>query len=253
MFNNEMSAIKRAQFLAIAAIAAGAVALSLSAVKSWAQNRWVAKRENVACIPADVDFSHPMVYRQSFTHPVNTDARIKTFVEQYVHLTQDESIVNYHSVTTAQRYDKAKLSKSKWQAIEMSTGLEKMNLMKLYGDSHELFRLIADSGIGWKFLIDDIVVYGNPDVGSILVTVRGQYQVTYDQAKRPDVPHKLFGYKELRFIVVQGSPTKDAQGNFLNKTGFFVVWSQEDDASPEAKESLTKQPSDIYLRNEVGD
>ena len=253
MFNNEMTQIKRAQFLVISALAAGAVALSLSAIKSYVQNRWVTQRENVACVPSNVDFSHPMVYRQSFVHPVNADARIKTFVEQYVHLTQDESIVNYHSITTAARYDRTKLSKSKWQAIEMSTGLEKMNLMKAYGDSSDMYRLMADSGVGWKFLIDDIVIYGIPKSGPILAIARGQYQVTYDQAKRPDVPHKLFGYKEIRMTIVQGAPTKDAEGNFLNKTGLFVNFVSEDDASPERKESLTKQPSDIYLKSEPGE
>lgn len=252
MFNSELTQIKRAQFLAIAAISVGAIALSLSAIKGWAQNRWVAKRENVACVPADVEFNHPMVYRQSFSHPVHFDAQIKTFLEQYVHLTMDESIVNYHAITTNERYDKTKLSKSKWQAIELSAGIEKMNLMKAYGDSHELFKLISESGVGWKFLIDDIEVFGSPKT-PILGVVRGQYQVTYDQAKRPDIPHKLFGYKELRFLIIQGAPTKDAEGNSLNKSGFYVTWAQEDDVSPENKETLSNKPSDFYLEKETGD
>jgi hypothetical protein len=247
MFSREMTIIKRTQFLAIAAMAAGAIALSLSTVKSFLLNRWVSKRENVACVPADAEYTHPVVYRQTFSHPVDSDAKLKTFVEQYVHLTEDESIVDYHAVTTHERYDKAKLSKNKWQAIEMSTGLEKINRMRSYGDSNELYRMISDGGVGWNFLIDEIIIHGIPQTGPILAIVRGQYQVTYDKAK-VDLPHKLWGYKELRFIIIQGAPSKDAAGNYLNKTGLFVNWSQSEDISPEDREKLTNADKDVYLK-----
>lgn len=249
MFNNEMKEIKRAQTLAILALSAGIVALSLSTVKSFLLDRWVRKRENVACVPVNVNYVHPFVYRQNFMNPVEIDAKLKLFVEQYVHLTQDESIVNYHSVTNNERYDKAKLSKNKWQAIEMASGLEKVQAMKAYGDSNTLYKMIAESGVGWKFLIDDIIVYGAPRSGPILVTVRGQYQVTYDKAK-VDIPHKLFGYKEIRYLILQGAPTKDADGNYLNKTGLFVTWSSQEDMSPEDREISAKRSQKSYLKTE---
>lgn len=250
MFNQEMAQIRRTQFLAVLAISAGILALSLSTIKSFALNRWAAKRENVACVPVDGEYTHPLVYRQTFAHPVNEDAKLKTFVEQYVRLTQDESPVDYYSVTNNERYDKAKLSKTKWQAIEMATGLEKMMMMKSYGDSNELYKLITESGIGWRFLIDEIIISGSPQNGPILAVVRGQYQVTYDKAK-VDLPHKLWGYKEIRLLIIQGSPTKDMSGNYLNKSGFFVTWSQVEDLSIEGREKVTKQPSNIYLKEET--
>jgi hypothetical protein len=245
-----MAQIKRTQFLAVLAISAGIIALSLSTVKNFALNRWASKRENVACVPVDGEYTHPMVYRQTWSHPVEQDAKLKTFVEQYIHLSQDESAVNYYSVTTADRYDKAKLSKAKWQSIEMTVGVEKQNAMKSYGDSNELYRLIAESGVGWKFLIEELIIEGNPSNGPILAVVRGQYQVTYDKAK-VDLPHKLWGYKEVRLIIVQGSPTKDSEGNYLNKTGYFVSFSQVEDISADAREKITKQPADVYLKEEV--
>jgi hypothetical protein len=190
-----------------------------------------------------------MVYRQTFSHPVEQDARLKTFVEQYVRLSQDESAINYFSTTTADRYEKAKLSKAKWQAIEMASGLERVNAMKAYGDSSELYRMIAESGIGWKFLIDEILIADTPKNGPIFAIVRGQYQVTYDKAK-VDLPHRLWGYKEIRLLIVEGSPTRDADGNYLNKTGLFVNWSQVEDISAAGREKLTKQPADVYLKRE---
>jgi hypothetical protein len=250
MFNHEMAQIRRTQFLAVLAISAGILALSLSAVKSFALNRWASNRENVACVPAGGEYTNPMVYRQTFSHPVDQDAKLKTFVEQYVHLSEDDSAVDYYSVTNARGYEKAKLSKSKWQAIEMTSGLEKANMMKAYGDSNELYKLIEESGIGWRFLIDDIIITGVPFRGPILAVVRGQYQVTYDHAK-VDLPHKLWGYKEIRLLIIQGAPTKDAEGNYLNKTGFFVTWSQVEDISADAREKITKAPSNVYLQDEL--
>lgn len=249
MFNQEMKEIKRAQALAIAALTAGTIALCLSMIKSYMLDRWARKRENVACVPVDVQYSHPLVYRQSFINPVEIDAKVKLFIEQYVHLTRNESIVNYHSLSNNERYDKAKLSKNKWKAIEMTSGLEKMQVMKAYGDSSTLYKMIAESGVGWNFLIDDIIIYGIPQSGPLLVAVRGQYQITYDKAK-VDLPHKLFGYKEIRYLVVQGVPTKDASGNYLNKTGLFVTWSSEEDISPDDRETYAKRGQDAYLKND---
>lgn len=249
MFQNELAIIRRTQFLAILAVAAGIVAVSLMTVKSFVLNRWADNRENVACVPADVEYTHPYVYRQSFINVVDNDARLKTFVEQFVHLTQDETNINYQSLTTADRYDSAKLSKSKWRAIEMASGLAKADLMRSYGDSHELYKLIEETGVTWKFLIDDIIISSVPTGGPILAVVHGKYQVTYDKAKI-DLPHKLWGYKEIRLILAQGSPTKDAKGNYLNKTGIFVNWFQVEDISPDVYEKITTSPADSYLKQD---
>jgi len=249
MFESDMSQIRKTRFLAMLSISAAIVALGLSTLKSFALNRWAANRDNVACVPTTGEYTHPIVYRQSFDHPVENDAMVKTFVEQYIHLTLDESAVNYYSLTTADRYDKAKLSRNKWQAIELTTGLERQNAMRAYGDSNELYRLIAETGVGWKFLIDEIQISGIPERGPILAVVRGQYQITYDKAKI-DLPHKLWGYKEIRLNIIQGIPTKDSKGNYLNKTGLFVFWSQQEDVSAENHEKLTQQSSDLYLKHD---
>ena len=62
----------------------------LSVVKNIINEKWARERNNVACIPVDTEITYPGVYLQSAAHPVNSEARLQSFMEHYVHLTKND-------------------------------------------------------------------------------------------------------------------------------------------------------------------
>lgn len=248
--DNDIFLIKRMQSSLILAFSFILIALGLSFVKNVVVENWALKRDNVACVPADVDFSHPIVYRQSVQNPINEDALLKTFIAQYVHLTQDEQIIDYHKINPSERYKDSQLSLSKWAAIDMSVGVERALNMKKYSESSDVFYTLKQNNMGWLFLVDDILLFGVPNTGNILAIVRGQFQVTYDNIKA-DLPPRLWGYRELHYILVQGFPQKNTKTDqYTNKSGWQVSWSAVQPISPAEKEKLSLRNADFYLMNE---
>nr|BFD64822.1 hypothetical protein BdHM001_35030 [Bdellovibrio sp. HM001] len=211
-------------------------------------NAWLAKKNNVSCVPATVTYGLPFAYYQSAAHPVQNDAEIKAFIEKYVRLTKNQSAVDYHQPTRKARYSSVGLSKNLWEAIELSEGVEKKWNEKQYYLSSDTFRFLKEKNVGWIFNIDTILVEGIADAGAARVTVRGEYQITYDHAK-VEVPHTLYGYKEIIYMVIIGSPTTDDDGNFYNRTGYFVIDSFERDLSPIERKILNNQNASFYLEN----
>lgn len=243
---NDIKFIKRAQSALMIAIFFMVTAIILSFLKAFVMERWALKRDNVACVPADVEFGHPMVYHQSAANSVNQDAFIKTFVAQYVHLTQDEQIIDYHTVRPEDRYKDAQLSSSKWSAIQMSLGKEKEYNVRAYAKSSDNFYILKKNNMGWNFLIDDILLFGAPHTGSVLAVVRGQFQVTYDNSKT-EVPPHLWGYREIYLLLGQGEPSIGKNGDFINKYGWYVTWSSMQKISQDKKNKLSLLNQDYYL------
>lgn len=248
--DNDISLIKRLQSALFVTFGFILVALILSFTKNLVVENWALRRDNVACVPADVDFSHPLVYRQSTYNPINEDALLKTFITQYVHYTQDEQIIDYHKINPSERYKDTQLSLSKWASIDMSVGVERALNMKKYSESSDVFYTLKKNNMGWIFLIDDIILSGVPKTGNVLAVVRGQFQVTYDNVKT-ELPPKLWGYRELYFILVDGFPVKDSKTEkYVNKTGWRVSWSSAQVLTPAQKEKLNSRNSDYYLLDE---
>ena len=243
------NSLKRAQGMLYIAITVGVFALFASVVKNIVTERWLKEKDMVACIPADTEASHPIVYHQTIQNPIIDDAYIKSFVEEYVHLTQDEQIVDYHQVTSNARYQNARLSQAKWKAIEMSVGTEKALNMEKYYQSNEIFYTLQQGNMGWVFLIDDIILKAVPNSGAVLAVVRGEFQVTYDRVK-VDMPPRFWGYREMRFMINQGNETIDSKENELNKYGVYVAWSNVEILTPEQKEARFKRNYDYYLLEE---
>ena len=102
---NETKYLKKTNALLLLAIILGVLSLGASVFKNIITENWAKSRNTVACIPADVEYSFPFAYHQSSAHPVQNDALIKTFVEEYIHMSLDEQIVDYHKVTNNQRYN----------------------------------------------------------------------------------------------------------------------------------------------------
>ncbi len=238
--------LKRSAAIMSLALGIGILSLGLSVLKNVVTERWLAQKNKVACVPADVEHSHPLVYHQTASNPIQSDAYLKTFVEEYIRLTQNEQIVNYHQLSQNKRYEKARLSQAKWQAIEMSTDMEKALNMQRYAESNEVFHELDKSNIGWVFLIDDILLFPAPNTGATMVVVRGEYQITYDKVK-VDLPPRLWGYKEIQLLLIQAPPSLDSKDQYLNKYGVYVSWSNITDLTPDQKERYSKRSRDFYL------
>lgn len=232
------------------AIALGVVALAMSVVKNIVTERWLSQKNTVACIPADVENAHPMVYHQTALNPVQSDAYVKTFVDEYIRLILNENAVDYHKLTSNDRYDKARLSQSKWRAIEMSVGAERALNFERYADSDEVFKILDQGKMGWIFLVDDILLFPSPGTGTTLAVVRGEFQVTFDKVKA-DLPPRLWGYREIHLLINQGVPLEDKSGeDYINQYGLYVSWSNTNILTPEQKEKLSERNYNYYLMEE---
>lgn len=227
----------------------------MSILKNTINEKWARERDNVACIPADTEITYPGVYLQSAAHPVNVEARVQSFIEEYVHLTRDDQIVDYHKLATDKRYDKARLSDTKWKSIFMSKEIERDLNMLRYIESYDRYQELNRDRKSIIFLIDEILTFPVPLTNSTVVIVRGQYEGIYDQGdnKGKTLPPDFLGYREIRYIVQQSFPRvkidretekkeiiaelnkkrgKDQKVNiknigFENKFGLYVVWSEE--------------------------
>lgn len=246
---DNLDAIKKARSIVQLAIIIGVVALLLSVVKNVVTERWLKQKNTIACVPADVDHSLPIVYHQTALHPVQNDALVKTFAEEYIRLTQNEQIVDYHQLTQNQRYEKARLSQAKWKAIEMSVQTEKALNMQKYADSNQTFYILEQGKMGWVFLIDDILLFPLPQSGATLAVIRGEFQATADKVK-VETPHFLWGYREIHLMILQGVPTSDTKDQDVNKYGLYVAWSNMNTLTQEQKDKFSQRNYEHYLTKE---
>lgn len=241
--------LKKLQSLIVLALVISAISLFASIVKNVVTERWAKSRDMVACVPAESKQAFPMVYAQTAFHPVQSDALLKSFVEQYIHNTQDEQIVNYHALSKDGRYDNVRLSDAKLKAIEMSVeeSPERALNMKKYADSSDTLQNLKRCDCGWVFLIDDILIIPNVRAGKTVAVVRGEFQVTYDRVKT-ELPSQLWGYREITLLLDQGVPTADVKDNYLNQHGIYVFWSFSRILSGVEKENLSSRNSDFYMK-----
>lgn len=210
-------------------------------------NQWNSKPKSASCTPVYQEFNLPFVYRQSKINPVNSDAIIKRFIEEYVSLTLNEEYINYHAATNNARYSDNKVSDSKWKAIYLSEG-DALNIRrKDYYNSSTILQTLKKGKLGWNFFIDDIVVRGLSDGSEYAVEVRGEYRVITDQ-RTSKLPAQLDGYWELTYHVVQGPPSENSERKYINKYGLYVVWEQARSITPVEKDLLMSRDRSFYQR-----
>ena len=250
--NSDTNYLKSAKTMMMIAIIFTIIAFGLSTIKDMVTERWALKKQNIACIPADIDHGFPMVYRQTAMNVTEQDALLKTFVYNYIHLTQDDQILDYHAISNSERLKDAMLSKSRYAAIQMSLGPERALNMKRYEESSEKFTTLKKGNMGFLFLIDDIIIQGIPHTGSVQAVVRGEIQLTYDTSKS-DQRNRLWGYKQIFLTLNQGIPqTNPKDDSYENKYGWYVTWSVTQDVTSDQKEKFSDRSSDYYLLNETG-
>ena len=201
---------------------------------------WVNKKKTLVCIPNKLEYTYPLVYQQSQINPPNDDAMLKQFIAKYIRLSMNEEVVDYFRVSNDRRYDKARLSKAKWEAIQMTEGIERQLALTRYSKSNEMFNMLEASNTGWTFLIDAILVKAAPGARGWVAIVYGEYQMTRDKVKT-ELPHQFYGYKEIILFISQQAPTIDKEnGKVLNKPGLYVNMSEIRTLSAESREMAIK-------------
>ena len=132
----------------------------------------------------------------------------------------------------------------------MSDGAErKLNEMR-WAKSTDVFNYLSQEKMNIVFLVDSIEVRPVYTGMWIPVVVRGQYEAIYDKSDkdRKNLPPRFLGYREIRYMVKRGFEQTDAEDNIENKTGFYVVWSDERTLNPGEKRKLFDQSREFFLQ-----
>lgn len=227
------------------------IAILQAILANFINQKWLKERDSVSCIP-QTETHYPGYYLQSAAHPINNEAKLQNFMEQYIILTRNEIITDFYKVSKNPKYEKARLSSAKFKAINMSKGLErKLNSVR-YARSNETYNYLEQEGLNIVFLVDEIITAPVPAGMNIPITVRGQYDAIYDKSDKDkkNLPPKFLGYREIKYLVELSFPLTDINESFENKPGFYVVWSEERTLSPGEKNKLEKRSRTIYLEQD---
>lgn len=202
-------------------------------------SRWSAKRSTAVCLPL-AEHAFPMIPYLPVVSEEQNDAKLYTFIERYIKVTNDERIVDYHRPTNSNRYSDVFLKDSLLESIEMSLGKAKEENMKKYANSNETARQLKACNCGWIFNIHAIESIQKTNYNGVIhVTVLGEFQVTYDNVKT-DLPHKLWGFKRVWLTISQGTPSKDSKGNYKNEYGLYVTHQEMEDVSYELRDEVNQ-------------
>lgn len=232
--NQYIGKIKRLTATTNMLIAMSVIVFALSYIKDVFVNNWLETRDEGACMPINTDHNYATTYFLNASHPVSNHAFITTFVEEYIHLVYDESIVDFHvdaydvNSGTSNRYSsEGKLSKSKEKALFLSKGVElAMNKLR-YSASPERFNYLnSGNKKSILFLIDEIIVMPVIGASNIPVIVRGQFELMFDNSENAeDIPPEFLGYKEIRLTVQMSYPETSVDNEFINQYGIHVIHS----------------------------
>lgn len=239
----EISELSNRVYLLIIAVI---IAFVASVGKNLINEKWARERDEVACVP-DIETNFPGVYIQSAAHPINHEAKMQTFIEEYINLTRNEQIIDFHKLVAEEegekRFDKARLSDAKWKAIFMAKGVERALNEKRYAESSDIYNLLDKDKKSIIFLIDEIITMPVPLTMNTAVIVRGQFDAIYDTSEKENqnLPPEFLGYREIKLIVESSFPRMDEKDNWENKPGFYVIWSSESILSPGEKLLLEKK------------
>lgn len=232
--NQYIGKIKRLTAVTNLLIVMSIIVFALSYVKDVLVNKWLETRDEGACLPINTDHNYATTYYLNSVHPVSNHAFITTFVEEYVHLVYDESVVDFHAEAydvnsgTSNRYSaEAKLSKSKEKTLFLSKGVElAMNKLR-YSASPERFNYLnSNPKKSILFLIDEIIVMPVIGASNIPVIVRGQFELMTDNSEDSEnIAPEFLGYKEIRLTLQMSYPETSVDNEFVNQYGIHVIHS----------------------------
>lgn len=242
----------RTAFLIKVALIVAAASLLASLLKNIYSDLWVQSKNEVACVPEVIKNNVPFVYNLGASNPSFEDAKLKSFVEEYIVSRYNEDQEDYESATTHEKYKTAKISNTKKNLVEKSLGAEKQRNMQIFGNSSEVYRELVSKNYGWSFDIDDILI-GPETVGFSLAVVRGQFSTNTPDGRDVALPANLQGYREILLRIQQGVPSEQLKGNvfqkLINKYGLYVVASKMEIIGQSQKEKLRNRDWDYYIKS----
>ncbi len=204
---------------------------------------WVEKRSEAVLIP-EFKYTYPMLQYMAASTKEMEEAKLYTFIEQYIKRTQDERLVYYHLPTNMKRSDAGFLKTSLLEAVEMSRGVAKKENLEKYKDSSDTYTLLKQCKCGWIFNIHAIEsIQRTPHHDTVVVSVLGEFQKTYDQVQA-DLPHEFWSYKRIWLTIVQGRPSEDSSGNPKNPYGLYVTAQDMQSLDYSKKDLLFQQVYD---------
>lgn len=204
-----------------------------------AEESWFKRRSEAVLIP-EFKYTYPMIPYMSANTKEMQNAKLATFIEQYIKSVYDERAINYHKPTNQSRSAQNYLKTSLMQAAEMSRSRAKKENIEKFSNSNETYKRLMQCNCGWIFNISAIEsVQTTPYHDTIIVSVLGDFQVTYDQAKS-DLPHKFWGFKRLWLTIVQDIPSRDKSGKFVNEYGLYVIDQYMEELDYSEKDELLK-------------
>lgn len=198
--------------------------------------QWLADKKKVACTPVLNDIT-PSVYDQSIANPLVEDIKIKNFINNYVYYTETEKYADFHELIKsndpkAKRYDKARLSLHKQQALYMTVldSSEFKLRKKEFAFSNKRYKELEKEGKNVIFHVDQILVNPVPFSMFTKVIVRGFYREYWDFKDKENrrKQNKLLGRYEIQYDVMHDLPEVAKKANInkyyhTNKWGLFVA------------------------------
>lgn len=201
---------------------------------------WKSERTEGYCKPNN-KIQYPFIpYMPAVTYE-ETDTELYNFIEDYIHWRYNETIVDFHRPSNLSRRKTAYLQTPLLKAINHSKGEAKKENAEIYNKSQSTYIRLKKCNCGYIFNINAIENIIKTKYTNIFhVTVLGEWQITGDKQYSNEDP-KMWGFKRIWLTIVLDKPKKDTKGNFMNPTGFYVTYQDDEDLDYYNKDLLMKK------------
>lgn len=177
-------------------------------------------KDRVIGVTHDIDHNLPAVYSLRDLSMRNEIVKVYEFVENIIHLSEDEVVTNYFSSGRTNR-NLISLSASLRKASYLSVGKASELFMDKYYKSSETERRLRAENLAWEMLIDCIDV--QPwSIGQWRVDVYGEVQVTKTNQSF-SIPHESWDYVKVTMNIISGPVWTLDDGEVVNPWGLYVT------------------------------
>ncbi len=202
--------------------------------------KWLDNRKEGYCRPENT-VAYPMIpYLPSSTHE-DVDSRLFNFVEDYIHWTYNEKIVDFHRPSSLSRRATAYLQEPLQKSVLYSKGTAKAENMRKYTNSQSTYIRLKKCNCGFLFNINAIESIIKSKYTDIFhVTVLGEFQLTGDRQYNNE-NHSLWGFKRIWLTIVMDRSETNSKGDTVNPDGFYVSYQQVEDVDYYKKDLLMEK------------
>ena len=204
-----------------------------------ASHYWKTKQSKIVLYPTKKSCDYPLI---AYLPQTGTDdsCMLFNFVEEYIHLTLDESMDGYEKTTADTQFKMDYIKTKLERAIYLSRDAERTkNQFERLPKSNDLYFKLHECNCSYPFNIDAIEsVRKLPAAGTIYLTVLGHFQVSFnkDVTKAPD--SKAYGYKRVHFVIGQAIPERDTKDRILNEYSYYVISMNVTDVTDSVQSDL---------------